>query len=44
VASKPPARNKNQLEKQVTSHMKSIQKLAERVKSYFKNPNVRYVQ
>jgi transposase len=44
VASKSPARNKNQLKKQVTSHMKSIQKLPERVKSYFKNPNVIYAK
>jgi len=42
VASKVPARNKHQLIKQVTSHMKSIQKLPVRVKSYFKNPNVLY--
>ena len=42
VASKPPARNNNQLLKQITSHMKSIQKLPERVKLYFKNPNVLY--
>ena len=44
IASKPPARNKNQLKKQVISHMKSIQKLPERVKSYFKNPNVSYAK
>ena len=44
VASKPPARNKNQLKRQLTSHMKSIQKLPERVKSYFKNSNVIYAQ
>lgn len=42
VASKSPARNSNQLKKQVISHMKSIQKLPNRIKSYFKNPNVRY--
>ncbi len=44
IASKPPARNKNQLKKQITSHMKSIQKLPERVKSYFKNPNVAHAR
>ena len=44
IASKPPARNKNQLKKQLTSHMKSIQKLPERVKLYFKNPNVIYAK
>ena len=42
VAAKAPARNKNKLKEQVTVHMKSIQKLPARVKSYFKNPNVLY--
>jgi transposase len=44
IANKPPARNKNQLKRQVISHMKSIQKLPNRVKSYFKNPNVTYAK
>lgn len=44
IAGKPPARNKNQLKKQVVSQMKSIQKLPHRVKSYFKNPNVVYAK
>jgi len=44
IAAKPPARNKNQLKRQVVSHMKSIQKLPHRVKSYFKNPNVVYAK
>ncbi len=44
IANKPPARNKNQLKRQVISHMKSIQKLPNRVKSYFKNSNVAYAK
>jgi transposase len=44
IAAKPPARNKNQLKRQIVSHMKSLQKLPIRVKSYFKNPNVIYAK
>jgi transposase len=44
IASKPPARNKDQLQKQVALAMKQIQKLPERIKSYFKNSNVLYAQ
>lgn len=42
VAARPPARNKNQLQKQISSFMKSVQKWPNHVKSYFKNPNVAY--
>ena len=42
IASTQPARNSRQLKKQLLSQMKSIQKLPNRVKSYFKNPNVQY--
>ena len=44
IANNPPARNKNQLRKQVIAHMKSIQKLPVRVKTYFKNQNVSYAK
>jgi len=44
IANKPPARNENQLKQQIVSHMKSIQKLPNRVKTYFKNPNVAYAK
>ncbi|MDZ7263281.1 MAG: transposase [candidate division KSB1 bacterium] len=44
VANKPPARNENQLKTQLMSQMKSIQKFPERVRSYFKNPDVIYAK
>jgi len=44
ISNKPPARNKNQLKRQIISHMKSIQKLPIRVKSYFKNHSVTYAK
>ncbi|MCB9500698.1 MAG: IS630 family transposase [Deferribacteres bacterium] len=44
VANKPPAKNKEQLKSQIISHMKAIQRKAEHVKTYFKNPNVAYAQ
>jgi len=42
VASKPPARNGDQLEIQIASIMKKIQRSGERVRSFFKNPNIAY--
>lgn len=42
VSNKPPARNKDQLEKQVFSYMREIQKNVDKVKTYFKNVNVQY--
>jgi len=42
VANKAPVRNKEQLKKQLISHMRKIQKLPNRVKSYFKNQYVQY--
>ena len=42
ISSKPPARNGKQLQEQVQTHMRSIQKIPVRVKTYFKNPNVLY--
>ncbi len=44
VANKPPARNQEQLKSQVSSHMKSIQKKAKQVKTYFKNQYVAYAK
>jgi len=42
VANKAPVRNKEQLKRQLISHMRKIQKLPNRVKSYFKNQYVQY--
>lgn len=42
ISSKTPARNGKQLYNEVLSQMKSIQKSPEKIKSYFKNKNVRY--
>jgi len=42
VANKAPVRNKQQLKRQLISHMRKIQKLPNRVKSYFKNQYVQY--
>jgi len=44
ISAKPPARNIKQLNKQLRSHMKSIQKMPARVMTYFKNPNVCYAR
>jgi len=42
VSNKPPARDKSQLQTQMTSFMKKIQKTPSKVMSYFKNSNVQY--
>lgn len=42
AANKAPVRNKQQLKRQLISHMRKIQKLPNRVKSYFKNQYVQY--
>jgi len=42
VSNRPPARNRDQLELQIASVMKGIQRSSEKVKSFFKNQNVRY--
>jgi transposase len=44
LSNKSLARNQDQLKKQLVSHMRKIQKLPKRVKSYFKNHNVLYAQ
>jgi len=44
ISAKPPARNGNQLNKQLRSHMRNIQKMPDRVKTYFKNPYVSYAR
>ena len=44
VANKAPVRNKEQLKRQLISHMRKIQKLPNRVKSYFKNQDVQYAK
>lgn len=44
VSNKPPARNRDQLEFQVKSYMRAIQRLPEKVKSYFKNKNFQYAR
>ena len=44
ISAKPPTRNVKQLNKQLRSHMKSIQKMPDRVKTYFKNPYVIYAR
>ena len=42
VHSKPPARNRDQLQRNVKSHMMKIQKSPDRVKAYFKHPKIAY--
>ena len=44
VANKSPVRNKEQLKRQLISHMRKIQKLPNRVKSYFKNQYIQYAK
>ena len=44
LSNKSLARNQDQLKQQLVSHMRKIQKLPKRVKSYFKNHNVIYAQ
>jgi transposase len=42
LANKHPARNKEQLKAHMISHMRKIQKLPQRVKSYFRHKEVQY--
>jgi len=42
LSNKSLVRNEDQLKKQLISHMRKIQKLPERVSSYFKDSNVQY--
>ncbi len=42
VHSGPPARSKNGLKRKVTSHMRKLQKLPDRVASYFNHPKIQY--
>lgn len=42
VHSKPPARDYKDLAKRVSSHMRKLQKLPERVMKYFKHPKIAY--
>ncbi len=42
VHSGPPARNRQALKRKVVSHMRKLQKLPERVASYFRHPKIQY--
>jgi len=42
VHSGPPARNQKALKKKVISHMRKLQKLPDRVASYFRHPKIQY--
>lgn len=42
VHSKPPTRNQKQLFSRTLSHLRKLQKLPERIKRYFKHPDIAY--
>ena len=37
-----PVRNREQMHKKVLSHLRSLQRKPERIKSYFRNEHIRY--
>jgi hypothetical protein len=42
ASNRPPARNRDQVEMQIATVMKRIQRSSDKIKSYYKNSNVSY--